>query len=323
MSQIIVLREWLSEVIKDETKSNWVYHEVAKLKVIYYLPPLTLSMYAIEIVKSNLLGRLHNFKGRELSDLDSVRSKFNDFFRTIDLSWLDERKPRLCFWVFTYLHAFFQTQPKDDLLDIYLNRAPSNQVECKKYLTEWLIICPLEYKDKVDLIDKIKHIWSTYIFNTESYKWISNSDDEQCRWIWNHLESKKLQQNCFRPMNTVDKYNAIIASLDAIEDGFKPHLIEKTTLPHDYGNNFELSVIPTSPYINSNSPSQNLANLLTADNDHIEFNQPQLVSSKTDSLMSFDHISVFSPVTLVGDFDKSKAISVSTKSITKEDCSIS
>ncbi|QYJ85867.1 hypothetical protein K0I73_17135 [Shewanella mesophila] len=218
-SNLSVINDFFDTVINDERKAIWVSVRLKTTFQDFYLPTpqcYESAMITINYHKKYLIDSIKY--PRVMNNYISIIDDFNYRFFVTDFDWIDERTPRMCFWVWTHFQVMFEKYEWKELRTTYtkiMEYRPSNHSDCKRSFILAIDSLYIQHLSTKTIIENMKDTWSFKILPNNDYKWINKDNHSQCSYIWNYLENQGLQQPYYRPLTTIDIYNSIVATFDS------------------------------------------------------------------------------------------------------------
>jgi len=122
-----------------------------------------------------------------------------------ELSWLDSKNDRLCYWVWEWISMYTISENKgepnrpitpyfDPSIPSYttmnLSMNPNSTAKRFECIHQFFSMLALPAREKETLCQEIYESWLT-IANTESFKWLNTKNTIQCEWFIEYINSSK------------------------------------------------------------------------------------------------------------------------------------
>ena len=218
-NNLSVINDFFDTVINDERKAIWVSVRLKAAFKGFYLPTPQCYESAITTINYHKKYLIDIIKDPSLmNNYISIIDDFNYRFFVTDFDWIDERMPRVCFWVWTHFQVMFEKNDWEELKTTYtklMEYKPSNHSDCKRSFILAIDQLYIQHSSTKTIIENMKNTWSFKILPINDYKWLNKNDHNQCSYVWNYLRNQGLQKPYYRPLTTIDIYNSIVATFDS------------------------------------------------------------------------------------------------------------
>ncbi|MCL1062600.1 hypothetical protein MK852_10685 [Shewanella benthica] len=151
--------------------------------------------------------------------------------------WLDVKNSRLIYFIWFYLRVsdepdllLLGNPPQPLFIMKYHSEAssingiynkmggnlnPANSKERLKEIIDFFDKCHADTQSLKNFLDHLKSYSHNCLSDRKSVTWLSAANTIQTDWAWNYLLSEQMINDMLKPLNDVERYNAIVVTLDS------------------------------------------------------------------------------------------------------------